>query len=334
MLFRAKQDLSFFDSKQLYVENAEIIVTQKCNLACAHCMRGNSCNKEISDEVIDAFFDKFIEFGNLSIGGGEPSLAVERIRRVLEIAKEKNISVKALNVTTNAAVYNEDFAKVLLEWQDYVDYCLHEYPDGFGEGEFKISLRVSLDDFHIIEIRKKYGLSIEQILDNIKKYQEILGAENVRACYGADYELIDDGRASQYNGAVGKAKPITISKFPYFEGKEGVLVGGIVVVGVDGEIVPVNTPFENERVLSLGNVLIDKTSAIMKRAKLIRTDSIKQYNDKNFKVFQGLGIRSNAVKRYHKSKRFQKRLYIEHLLRKRGQVLKEDYETFDFTQGK
>ena len=55
---KKKKDMSFLDDKAVALLNAEIILTQKCNLACPHCMRGCSTNKEITPEALDGFLSK------------------------------------------------------------------------------------------------------------------------------------------------------------------------------------------------------------------------------------------------------------------------------------
>ena len=47
--------------KKIYIQNLGMIITNKCNLNCDHCLRGEKCdNKSMSDEIIKK---------TLSIGG-------------------------------------------------------------------------------------------------------------------------------------------------------------------------------------------------------------------------------------------------------------------------
>ena len=55
-LFRKLKDLSGFDNKLIMLDNAELILTRKCNLACEHCMRGNPENVLMTQEVMEQFF--------------------------------------------------------------------------------------------------------------------------------------------------------------------------------------------------------------------------------------------------------------------------------------
>ena len=60
---RKKNDMSKYNNHKLMCLDLELILTQKCNLSCAHCLRGCSGSKEISEEVLDDGFkeDSFKE---------------------------------------------------------------------------------------------------------------------------------------------------------------------------------------------------------------------------------------------------------------------------------
>ena len=90
---KKKTDMSKYDNYKLACMDLEIILTQKCNLTCSHCMRGDCMGKEISEEVLDALFKKVIYIENLALGGGEITLVPEKIRLVTQKLKEYNIIV-------------------------------------------------------------------------------------------------------------------------------------------------------------------------------------------------------------------------------------------------
>ena len=66
-----------------------IEITEKCNLNCAHCMRDGSHNNEISTEVIDRLLDFSDKFEKIDFMGGEPTLALDKMKYLLEEAKRK-----------------------------------------------------------------------------------------------------------------------------------------------------------------------------------------------------------------------------------------------------
>ena len=56
---------------RLYVQNLGVIVTERCNLNCAHCLRGNCTNKVMSDEVIQVTLSQIVGIRALAICGVE-----------------------------------------------------------------------------------------------------------------------------------------------------------------------------------------------------------------------------------------------------------------------
>lgn len=56
--------------KKLAVANLGLIITERCNLNCAHCLMGGCTNKIKSDEVIEVTLSQFNYIMNLSICGG------------------------------------------------------------------------------------------------------------------------------------------------------------------------------------------------------------------------------------------------------------------------
>ena len=61
----------------MYITNASTVVikvTRRCNMCCAHCLRGNGQNLDIKPEYIDKFFDKFrpgASISSITYTGGE-----------------------------------------------------------------------------------------------------------------------------------------------------------------------------------------------------------------------------------------------------------------------
>ena len=56
-----------------YTQYAVIEVTRRCNMQCRHCLRGDAQNVDISNEIIDRFFDGFADgavIENVVFSGG------------------------------------------------------------------------------------------------------------------------------------------------------------------------------------------------------------------------------------------------------------------------
>ena len=63
----------------MIVQNLSLELTRKCNLNCRHCMRGESQNLTMDDEVIERIFKDINGVYSLQFGGGETSLVVDRL---------------------------------------------------------------------------------------------------------------------------------------------------------------------------------------------------------------------------------------------------------------
>ncbi len=58
------------NTEKLKIDYLGIEVTRNCNLECAHCLRGNKENKNISGKILDNIFEGITEIGTLFLTGG------------------------------------------------------------------------------------------------------------------------------------------------------------------------------------------------------------------------------------------------------------------------
>jgi len=153
----------------MYLSNAIIEVTRRCNMTCEHCLRGNAQKKDISDEILDNFFSRVSGIGDLTITGGEPSIAVDRIEAILKYAEKYGVPIDNFYIATNAKEVSNAFLIALIKLHcycgdnensmvqysndDYHDEAQEEnikrlevfkfvsakYPDGANTGEYEIN---------------------------------------------------------------------------------------------------------------------------------------------------------------------------------------------------
>jgi MoaA/NifB/PqqE/SkfB family radical SAM enzyme len=91
-------------------------ITNKCNLVCKHCAKGNIVNKDngnISPEMIPRIVEKLstLDFTRVLIGGGEPLL----YNALDQIIKELVTQGILTGITTNGTLMDEKKAKQLIE---------------------------------------------------------------------------------------------------------------------------------------------------------------------------------------------------------------------------
>ena len=101
----------------MFLSNVVIEVTRKCNMTCEHCLRGEAQKLSISDLVLNNFFrqirDSYID--SITITGGEPSLATDRIQAVLRFIRMYHIEVGYFYMVTNAKKVTKEFIQVILD---------------------------------------------------------------------------------------------------------------------------------------------------------------------------------------------------------------------------
>ncbi len=124
----------------MYINELVIEVTRRCNLACRHCMRGDPQKVDIKKDTIDKALEGVTEIGTITFTGGEPSLAVSKIRYIYEQIKERNIYLGGFYVVTNGKVASRSLMHVLIDLYAYID--LHAMDDNMS------ALVISKDQYH------------------------------------------------------------------------------------------------------------------------------------------------------------------------------------------
>lgn len=147
---------------KLVAANLGLIITEKCNLNCQHCLMGGCTNKVMSDKVIEATLSQFCCIMNLSICGGEPTLALDRIEKIFSYIIDNQILVDHVSITINGTIYSDRFLDLL----NYVEDGINRK----GTKQPKTNFRISYDAFHANEIKRLQ--MVNKYLENVKLYQQ------------------------------------------------------------------------------------------------------------------------------------------------------------------
>lgn len=268
----------------IYLQNLGIIITEKCNLNCQHCMRGNCSNKEISDKVIDETFNQIKAVGGLSVCGGEPTLAINRIEKLFSHIVENNILVDMVSVTINGTIYSEELLRLLAYIDEYIKF-------NSTIEELKTTFTISGDPFHYKEITRLN--LIEEYLENIKKYSEdeyFLGVRNLSS------KLFREGNAENLSKKI--TVPLRPMK-PYitYAGNNGVLdienglcnLGPAIAINVNGTITECDASIEHqETIYNYGNILIENIEDVFvkRNAKILVPRKWNKATNKAIKKYQ------------------------------------------------
>lgn len=244
--------------RKVVIMNLEMIVTNKCNLDCGHCMRGQKCNNSMSDEVIEATLGQVLAIHNLGICGGEPTLAVDVIEKIFNYIMEKGIIVERVTTVINGTIYSNKFLECLEMIEKYIE---KELPNRLEKSSFVISR----DIYHQNEIKK---LKLDaQFLNNLEFYR------NSRYYGGFLYldprlKLFREGNAENLDENI----TVPLKIFPpiithvgkriigdfYLEDiDDGICkIGSMVTVNCDGIITDCNASIEHQKTIyNFGNVL-------------------------------------------------------------------------------
>lgn len=154
---------------KLFVQNLSLVITDKCNFNCAHCMRGVGNNCDMSDETIENIFNQIQVIGNLCICGGEPLMKTDIIKKIFQIIIDKGIIINEYGLTTNGTHYNNYVNELFESFDQYA----FQFSDLFiGKTRFKNTtcgyIDLSWDIYH------------RQQLEFIKNNNEALYKEYVQ----------------------------------------------------------------------------------------------------------------------------------------------------------
>lgn len=269
-----QQEAQLFNDNLINLRFLNIVLTQKCNLNCPHCMRGDATSKSMTVEVMDSFFQHFSRIEEICLSGGEISLEPKLIFNLLECLKKYNVDVQSVIFPTNALVVSNELLEALAALRDYLFECADRYRIHVDK-ENCLRINISYDHFHIEQMQKQ-GYDFEQYRANIQKYVQAFGSDCVMANVGSDYRLIGSGRARSL-GAERKIKFNEGYDYLYYVrtkfNRQEVLLGTILSLSVNGDIIPANCAFKDEQKYSIGNILKDNFGQIMSRAKLVKCDS-------------------------------------------------------------
>lgn len=222
--------------------NLAMIVTEKCNLQCEHCMRGTSTNKDISCEVIDKTLDQILAIGVLNICGGEPTYAIDKIKYIFDSIRKKKILVDCIYTVINGTNYSEELLELYSEMAEY------KYIE-------KLGFEISNDVFHKKEL-VRLGL-YDQTIENIRKYTK---SEFFGGFRTINYKLFNEGRAVSLDKEITTTLKPVHNVICYAGKKERLInIGPLVTVNTSGNLTECDaSTYHQETKYNYGSILEDK----------------------------------------------------------------------------
>ncbi|MCH5167642.1 MAG: radical SAM protein [Erysipelotrichales bacterium] len=96
--------------------------TRRCSGNCKHCCRGNAQNIDLTEELVDIFFEKnnIHHIGRFMLSGGEPSLNGHIADYLVDKLIDYRVAVDMFTVAINGLTYSEDLVSALTKLRDYI----------------------------------------------------------------------------------------------------------------------------------------------------------------------------------------------------------------------
>ena len=261
---------------KVHIQNLAMIITDKCNLNCEHCMRGLSGNTHMDEQIIRSSLDQICNVDNLIVGGGEPSIALVPLYYLLKYVKNNKIDIERIITLINGTVYSKDFLELLEGFQlQGIDTCLH----------------ISADEYHTKEIQK---------LEILKEYKQNLIHYRKTDYYKGMRLLNKNSKLFREGNAVHLDESLTMDIIPSkvyltYTNKDGEFdknglctIGPMVTINQEGIITEYQASYENQRNLyNYGNVLEDSIEDIcLKRGRVLKPIKFKEQCNKELKKYQ------------------------------------------------
>ncbi len=147
-----------------------IELTRKCNMKCAHCLRGDAQDVDIDYKYIDELLDQTEVIGHLSITGGEPTLNLDALEYILNGLCKRGIPLLEFGLITNGLIYSERFIDLIKWCKQIIDVsCSNCFINGeeYQSQRYlsRCDIGISLDRYH-----EKNDICME----NYQKYKEAL----------------------------------------------------------------------------------------------------------------------------------------------------------------
>lgn len=198
-----------------YLNELAVEVTRRCNMSCAHCLRGEAQNCDINHKYIDALLEDISGIGSVTFTGGEPSLNVDAIEYMLQQCQEREIPVGSFYVVTNGKANTMALAMACLKWYAYCD-----------DDDEICGLALSQDMFH-----DSVDVDNIRILKGLKFFRE--GDKRTDFNF---VTLINEGRAQDLGGFRKISEDSRHSEFSFEEWQDEMYIETMIYLSANGDI--------------------------------------------------------------------------------------------------
>lgn len=198
-------------------DNLALEITRKCNMKCDHCLRGNAENINMTMKTIEPLLSRTMQINTLTFTGGEPTLNIPLMKKILDYCKAHTIPVLNIYIVTNGKVVSDNFLSTMIDWYAYCTESNNGYiPDTTG-------LALSKDTYH------------ENIPDeNINKLQAFTFFDEGHYCDFNKYPVLGRGRGANIANNVNRDIVTSFSVLPNDDGS--IQIDNVTYVSAKGDI--------------------------------------------------------------------------------------------------
>ena len=203
--------------KSIELDNLVIEVTRRCNLTCAHCLRGAQQRINIKKEHIEKLLSNVCYVNDITFTGREPTLYLKGIEDTLDIIEKKGITVNSFYIVTNGCFSRKTRIKLM-----GLIVRMHEI--GCETEGSNVRIELSNEMYHYEEIVSRdlgnllYDnvrfLSILKCFGN-KYHKTSVSMELNNTTYYRTHSLINEGRTVKLNTKCEKVSAKEVMDDPY-----------------------------------------------------------------------------------------------------------------------
>ena len=165
----------------MILNNLIVEVSQKCNLKCEHCLRGPARSTKLDVNKFNSFIRQFDYIHSLTIGGGEPSLALDVIKDVYYAFMYSGVELGNIYIVTNGTYNTMALAEMFIK---FYQLCSDNEISGLGFSFDKwhnFALTTRQMDYRHVMFHKVRDLFYENGLNDslIRKHSNLEWTEHV-----------------------------------------------------------------------------------------------------------------------------------------------------------
>lgn len=260
---------------KVYIQNLCMIVTNKCNLDCGHCLRGCKNGNNMTKDVIEATLNQTIGIENLCICGGEPTLALDVLEYIFSYIIDNKIFLEGVSITINGTNYSLEFLRLL----NYInEYIMHFNKDNIA------MFAISYDDYHEQELKRLRMM--KTYIENIERYSESIHFHGLRNL-DPHLKLFREGNAENLDKHLTvNLRPIDIA-VTYTSKNNICCIGPLITINTEGIITEDNSSLIHQKNLyNYGNILTDSLEEVaLTRGKILKPKKWYKETDKIIKKY-------------------------------------------------